>query len=254
KYIPPMQAFFVIASSDGTFSISNANRSHTGDDNYYKSAKEVPNGLVLYTNNGAHQDELFIQFNNLSSNGFDLKYYAYKFLSNAEGISQLFSIQDDIEFSIDVRPEAEIIQLGFLNNQNGLYTIGLKENGYMEKLVLEDTKTSTFFDLSHGEYEFLWNITDSKKRFKLHFNATAIEESILPLARIYSFNKTLRISSDITLKDVQLSIYDMMGRQVYEKFFGTLDQETIELNSETGTYLVSVKSQNSIITEKIMIK
>ena len=163
QYVPPMQGFFIVPAESGSFNLANSNRTHDGADNYYKSTKEMPaNSLMLKTTGNNYSDELYIRFDETSSADFELQNDAWKLLSSTEGLSQLYSFTGDKILSIDVRPETEVIQLGFQNKQNGIYSIGIKEIADISEATLEDTKTNTFHNLQNETYEFAWNVTDDE--------------------------------------------------------------------------------------------
>ena len=256
QYVPPMQGFFIVVASSGTFNLINSNRTHDGAGNYYKSSGLINNGLVLEASNGSYNDELYIIFDEDASEGFDLQYDAYKFLSNTEGLSQLYSFTGEKRLSIDVRPETEVIQLGFQNDENGIYNIGIKEMADISKAILEDTKTGTFHNLQTGSYEFLWDVSDDEKRFKLHLNAIGIEENITQQNEtlIYASGQTIYIKNMESQEKVQVKISDITGRIVLEKSIRSTGLTAIPTNLKSGVYIVSLINKNKIEIEKILIK
>ena len=257
QYIPPMQGFFIVASTAGTFNLTNSNRTHNGATAYFKSTEEIPdNSILLEAISDNLNDELLIRFNQETSDDFELQYDAYKFLSTTEGLSQLYSFIEDEKLSIDVRPETEIIQLGFKNDIDGIYSIGIKEITYNSSTILEDTKTSTFYDLKTGSYEFAWNIADNDKRFKLHLNAVGVNENITNNEDIliYALQKTIHIKNRGTHKNTLLQITDITGKTVIERNIQLRDVTSIPTNLKSGMYIVSLRTNNSIKTEKVIIK
>ncbi|MCD4791372.1 MAG: T9SS type A sorting domain-containing protein, partial [Bacteroidales bacterium] len=255
QYVPPLQGFFIVAASNGTFQLANSDRTHSGAANYYKSSNEITNGLVLEASNGSYNDELYIIFNEEASEGFDLQHDAYKFLSYTEGLSELYSFTDDKMLSIDVRPSCETIQLGFQNDENGIYNIGIKEMADISEAILEDTKTGTFHNLQNGSYEFAWVITDNEKRFKLHLNVLGIEEGITHQKEtlIYASGKTIYIKNMESQENVQVKILDITCRIVLEKNIQSTGTVVIPTNLKSGVYIVSLISGNKIETEKVFI-
>jgi len=257
QYIPPMQGFFIVrgASGPSTFSLANSNRTHSGASAYFKNAEELPNNsLMLRSICNAGTDELFIRFDENTSQDFELQHDAYKFFSNSSGLSELFSFSGIDKLSIDVRPETEIIQLGFKNNLNGVYKIGIKEIKGIANVILEDTKTDVFYPLQNGDYEFTWNITDAQTRFKLHLNATGIGDLISQNTRIFAYQKTINICSVKKLNNAQVGIFDMMGRVVYEQYLVDGLNESIEVPLGNGVYLVQLVSDQGTLVEKIILR
>ena len=254
QYVPPMQGFFIVASAAGDFNLTNSNRTHSGAGNYYKSSKEMPaNSLMLKTTGNNYSDELYIRFDETSSADFELQNDAWKLLSSTEGLSQLYSFTGDKILSIDVRPEAEVIQLGFQNNQNGIYSISIKEIADISEATLEDTKTNIFHNLQTKPYEFTWDIEDDEKRFKLHLDAVGIEEPLASESSILVYAADDQIFIKGAVKG-QVIVSDMMGRVVLEESISGSELTTIPANLGTGVYVVSVHSGTEIKTEKVFIK
>jgi len=256
QYIPPMQGFFITVSESETFNLTNDNRTHEGASAYFKATEELPaNSILLEAKSGSLKDELFIRLDNDAAEAFELQRDAYKFPSNTEGLSQIYSFTGEKMLSIDVRPETEVIQLGFQNDENGIYSIVIKDIADLSGVKLEDTKTGTYHDLQSGSYEFAWRITDNEKRFKLHLNALGIEDDIVQQNQIliYSSGQTIYIKNERSTKNVQIRISDITGRIVLEKNIQSSGLIAIPTNLKSGIYIVSVMNENKIETEKIII-
>lgn len=251
QYIAPMQGFFIVAPSAGTFSLSNANRTHTVG-SYYKSAEETKdNLLVLGTVSKGISDRLYLNFNNDATEDFDLQHDAYKFASGTAGLSELYSFTGDKKLSIDVRPECEVIQLGFSNSLSGTYSISINQINGISKATLEDTKTNTFTNLLKGSYAFSWAAGEDNKRFKLHMGTVGVDESQDSDISIYSYQKTAYINLKNQLKG-DVYIFNMAGQLItsVEKASGLV---SAGINTP-GIYLVKVVSNNKTSVAKILIR
>lgn len=250
QYIPPMQGFFIVTNTTKTFNIGNNSRTHTGANNFYKSEKTIENGIVLQ----AVQDELWIKFDEESSNDFELVRDAFKLLSLGNGQSQLYSKYADTKLAIDVRPETEIIQLGFQNNQNGHYQIGVKDIDGITQAEIEDTKLNTFHDLSQGTYHFDWQTSDSEERFILHLKATATQELVEQEAQVYSNNGQIYIRQTSSMEFQSVQIFDLAGRVIYSSSIGQEELQSISLSKAKGVYLVQLSGENKNQTNKVIFK
>ena len=248
QYVAPMQGFFIVTSSAGTFFLSNSDRTHLGASSYYKSTKTANNSIVLAASNGSYQDKLYIRFDENSTAEFELQRDAYKFLSSTSGIAQLYAMSGDDILSIDTRPQTESIQLGFVNNEAGTYSIAIKEIADISTAILEDTKLNIFHDLTKGAYIFDWSLTDDETRFKLHCNTTAVEDISLPEMQVYVAAGNIIIKSQSTAQRIILT--DITGRTlgVWESV------ESIPAPKTAGVYLVSIESDGQRITEKLIVE
>ena len=254
QYVPPMQGFFIVTTASGTFSLTNADRTHSGATGFTKSSKINGTGIVLQTSSSSYNDELYILFKQETSENFDLQYDAYKIVSLAEGVSQLYTITpDNKKLSIDARPECEVIQLGFSNNKSGSYSIRVKEQSGISKIVIEDTKTDTFYDFNNGDYRFNWNTTDNENRFKLHLSVTGTDE--LPSQQdniiIYSFDKQIYVKA---AKKSKLLVSDITGRVIVDKNIRGGELYTIPIKKQTGIYAVIVENKQSVTAKKVFIQ
>jgi len=162
-----------------------------------------------------------------------------------------------IKLAIDKRPETETIQLGFENETSGIYSISAKEMDGITRALLEDTKTGSFHDLSINNYEFVWEVTDDEKRFKLHLNAVGIEENQISESNIliYATDQQIFIKPDVqTDGRLSLSVTDIMGRIVLQQNISASEMTTIPVNLKTGIYLIVLQNGNKLVTEKVFIK
>jgi hypothetical protein len=251
QYVPPMQGFFIVTTANGTFSLNNANRTHSGATAFYKSG--ISNGLVLEAKSGNNTDELFIVFNAATTNEFDLPHDALKFTSGLDGISQLYSFAGDRKLAIDVRPEGESIQLGFENNQSGIYSIGIKESD-VENAWLEDIEAGAAHDLRNGSYQFAWDpATGNEKRFVLHFTALGVEDPVALESdvSIYAVNRDIHILSEQTGK---VMVTDLAGRVLADREFSGNTTVALPGNIHPGVYLVVVTTGANVTTEKVFVR
>jgi hypothetical protein len=208
---------------------------------------------MLYASNGIYQDKLLIRLNDEATADMDYDRDAWKLPSNTEGLSQLWSVCPEGNLSIDVRPYQETIQLGFANDEPGLYTIGISEIADITSALLEDTKANLFHDLTKGAYEFAWDVNDDENRFKLHLNAVGLEETPGNESNIliYAANGNIFIKG-AEKREVRVS--DLTGRTVLQQQIHGEEIISIPANLKTGIYLVMVQQGKDVKTEKIFIR
>jgi hypothetical protein len=257
QFVPPMQGFFIVANASmitatgGKFSLSNINRVHSVP-RFYKSGSGIKaNTLVLATAGEYYSDKLFVNFNPEATEGFDLQNDAYKLMANTPGVSELYSFTGDTKLSVDVRPETQVVQLGFTNTLSGEYQIGIDQIADIPVATLEDTKTSTFHDLLTGPYKFSYTAGESDKRFILLFGTTGVNESRKDAATVYSYQKTVYISMADRVKG-DIYIYNIAGQQVASRLSA---QGTSEIKlPNAGNYIVKIISKNSTVVRKVFIQ
>jgi uncharacterized repeat protein (TIGR02543 family) len=251
QYIPPMQGFFIIAPANGTFSINNSHRTHTGATSYFKNNEISENSIRLVASSQIYTDELLVRFTDEATTGFDLQHDAYKFASGTAGLSELYSYTGNKKLSIDVRPVCDVVQLGFANDQSGTYSIGINQVNGITKATLEDTKTNTFTDLLKGTYAFSYTAGESDQRFKLHMSTLGIDDKKATEVVIYSYRKTAYINLASQVKG-DIYIFNISG-QLVASLPAASGMNEIQL-PVTGNYIVKVVTGSSAEVKKIFIQ
>ncbi len=249
QYVPAMQGFWIKPASSGTFSLSNAKRTHSGSSNYYKNKTTLPYSIELQVDaQNNYYDQLFIVLDENTSEDFDFQYDAWKLFTTSDQVPQLYSFTGTKRLSIDRRPQCDQIPLGFYCGESGQFSIKANEMTDISKLILEDTKLNIFHDLTKGAYIFDWSLTDDETRFKLHCNTTAVENISLPEMQVYVAAGNIIIKSQTTAQRIILT--DITGRTlgIWES------AESIPAPKTAGVYLVSIESDGQRITEKLIVE
>jgi hypothetical protein len=250
RYIPPMQGFWVSATSGGSLALDNTMRTHSGKDTYFK--EDIQDFVVLKASGNDFDDKMYVYFDDNATASFDSDADAYKLISAYNDLlPQLYSFSDDVKLSIDARPSTESINLGFLSHTSGMYSISLEENNNFTSLILEDLLTGLFIDLTQNDYDFTYNTSDIESRFVLHFSATGIEDNSLLTEHIYSYEDRIYVNIDMS-NNANAYVYNMLGQVVYQQ---KIEQglNSIKINY-SGNYIVRVVSDHRICTKKVFIK
>jgi len=253
RYVAPMEGFFVVVNSGGTFSLNNTMRTHQPPIKKSIEDKVLENGVIVAASNGVYNDELWIIFEPDASENFELERDAWKLISNTESVSQLWSVGVDGKMAVDVRSETETIQLGFSNDHAGIYSISLKDIESVSTVILEDTKENIFHDLSISAYEFAWNVLDSETRFILHLNTSGINANSISSNNIliYTSGHQMYIKG---LENGNVTVSDLTGRTVLQQQFASKGSVVIPVPLQSGIYLVAVTDGNQFMSKKIFIK
>ncbi len=249
QYVPAMQGFWIKATTAGTFSLTNDNRTHSGSTNYYKAGSELSNIIELQvTAENDYFDQLFISLNEAATSDFDFHYDAYKLFTSRDDVPQLYSFADSKVLSIDRRPVCEEIQLGFRCGESGEYTLKANDLGDISVLILEDAKTDIFHDLATGDYVFNYEFGEDEKRFKLHFGITGTNEAEPVDMQVYTAGGEIRVKTQATVN--QLILRDVTGRTLgcWEKM------QSIPAPKTAGIFLLSIETNTNQLTKKIIIK
>ncbi len=276
--IPAMQSFFVKATGvTPALTIPEDARIHSGN-SLYKNSKDFVECSLLKLNTEYNNlsDELVIRFINEATYEVDDNYDAYKIFSTASQLPQFFSITEDTDLGIPLTinslpiPENyngySIIPIGFLAKESGIYDINVVEltNIDFNSIYLvdkNDPQNHVEVDLlKYSEYSCFIEEGEIRDRFYLFVSPEAITPSGLfeenytnKNVNIYSNSNQvyLNLSSDEDLNGI-LSIYDVLGKKVYESNANSLFS-SFTLNSATGNYIVKYRTNTNIFTQKVFI-
>ncbi|MDD2963989.1 MAG: LamG domain-containing protein [Bacteroidales bacterium] len=259
RYIPPMQGFFVVTGANGTLSLTNAHRTHTGATSFYKQSTASDMVVLETVSPDGYSDKLYLRFDQEAQPGFELPRDAWKLPSFADGVSQLWSVDPDGgRLSIDVRPATETIPVGFSNTANGTYSIGIALWGNQPALYLEDTQTGTIHNFANGDYHFNYTLTDNPNRFKLLFGAIGTPETTKAPIRQWIAGNTLYISApELTGQQAMVTVYSLTGQALQRHRIAFAEITSLELQNTPGTVLVETKSVDGsrvLTTKGIIIK
>ena len=249
RYIPPIQGFFIKATSDGTFSIGDAQRTHSGAGTFYKSG--IDNLLILEASNCNYSDQAWIHFNEQAGAEHDGRFDAYKRISysNPE-LPQVYSITPEgTLLSINGMPECETVKLGFQAGASGNFSLKTKEIKGIENIMLEDKQIGLIVNLLDSPYEFNYNTSDSPERFILHFKPP--QEFYSSEIRIIPYDGTVLIYLPED-ENGEAKVYNTIGQLIVKKSL-TEGYNRIIVEDIEGVYIVVVSTKNYNKNQKILL-
>jgi hypothetical protein len=261
QYIPPMQGFMVHAKSTGTktVSISNAARTHSGKDTYYKSGNSVPGSMSLTVSTNGKIDETFIHFNNQATTAFDGAYDAYKLKSYSSQVPKIYTKgSDNNELAINGLPELSddlTIPVYFEAAVEGTYTLAANlEQLQGTQIYLEDKAENITQNISQNPvYSFNASPGEDASRFVLKFAVVGIGD-VDPATeiKIYTVDRNIIITSPESSK-LEIAVYNLTGQLMINRTSNGGQMTIPAGNLSNGVYLVSVVNKGKVVNRKIVI-
>ncbi|MCX6229266.1 MAG: hypothetical protein NTV75_08870 [Bacteroidia bacterium] len=252
RYIAPMQGFFVRAASSGTLGMTNAIR--------------VANGASDWKSASFDPDVLSITVASEQNSGSDEARLLFGYPQNQEGAPKLFSPATTapslylaegtknytLRYLSDTLVNREVAVL-FKPGTTGRYTLTFDfDPALFKTVILEDRQAKTVQNLnSQSTYRFSASAADQPNRFLLHF-APIKEFQILELpAKISSDGNHILV--DLTQVDqaAQVTIYDILGRKVYEQRLGSNSQHLLNFNPTKTLLVVKLNNQQGEMVRKV---
>jgi len=238
-----------------TLRIPNAARTNNLGNGFNKKGQNLNLTFTLVANSNDVVDEIVYKENSDATTNYDYQYDAFKLNSFGVSPTPSFVTTDDKRLAICETPSVESIDLAFNMNADGEVVFSLSDVADFSNIILEDKQENTFTDLIKGTYTFQHSIDDAELgRFTLHFSKNALSEKEDNIdLKVYSYRKTLYISSTEVLKDVSVKLYNMRGQQVFDKKYSSLRDKKIDTTLNYGIYILEVTSTNGTSTQKISL-
>lgn len=252
--VPPMNGFFIKASSGASFSIPNTSRLHTTT-NFYKNT--LNDLIVLSIEGNGFADKTYIHFNENATTGFDRQFDAYK-LFGIEEAPQLYTSTGEANLSINEFPYSieESIPLNLRTGDDGFYTIILNEGTTWNSdvLFLHDLKDDINVNLMQSnQYEFYAEKEDEPERFRLYFQATGAIDEYNPLQEvIIRYDNGALIIHNPTGAELELAVFDLCGRLLIKAKIDKSSLQRISTKSELQMLLLRLSSSEYVNIRKII--
>ena len=264
--IAPGQGFFVLTSSAGNFSITEAMQSHqTGDT--FKSSDNRPE-INLVMTNGADVRDADIYYIDGTTTGFDNGYDSSIF----GGVTNEFEIYTQAVAN-GTGKDLGIQSLPNNDFENMVIPVGINATSGTEIIIsatstnlptgihvyLEDKDDNSFtlLDDSSNFQTTFTNTSNGVGRFFIHTKSQPLstDQAELNNVSIYlSDDNSLRIVG-VQQGDTQVHIYSILGKQVVSTSFEGAGVNDILLpNLSMGIYMVQLKTKNGKLNKKIIIQ
>ena len=262
--IPPMQAFWVRASTVGSSTLELTNDmvfhdNNSGNKLKAPTAEKDERQLIrLQVSNTTNSDELVIYTDGQALNSFDA-YDSPKMSNGSANKPEISSIVDN-EFLVINGLNNLILDtalpLRFMTKTANAFSFKASQVSNLPegvKVLLNDYGTE--FDLTSGEqYNFTSDIDDITNRFSIIFRSpsatTRLNKNLDDSILILSTNNgiTLKIN-DVKLIDAEVSVFNVIGQKLLSKQLNSPLMH-IEYPFTPDVYLVKVNN----ITKKVIVK
>ncbi len=258
------QGFFVLARNNAvSFTFDNSMQLHDTDVKLKSTRQPSWPGLRLTAQSGGQSMSTIVIFNDDMSTGLDPG-YDIGLLSSGRNVEIYTALVKDngFEFARQALPlagyENNIIPVGVDAPNGGTVTFSAYmvpiENG---TFWLEDRTAGLITDLGRENYTVaLPKNTLGTGRFFIHASPlTSTERVILRndlTVRIWTSNQKVYIEGEVSAK-AKASVYDMLGRKIYESRLQDERYNTFELPSVVkGVYMVRVDDGARTTTRKVV--
>lgn len=239
QYIPPMQGFFFqVWATNAAISFDNTCKAsissavfcdagilHENEENIFRTEMAVPGtGIgepyikMAITSNGINYDETLIRVNDRATELFDGHYDAAKLKAIDTRQSQIFTVNDGIEYSINTLPEFSektVIPLRIMINETGKHMLTLKEMSNKRiscPLTLYDYNGKALANLS----ETIFNFEGQKGEIKSFYLGLGIRNAEEIVALHSKVETSLQQYSQLILRPEGQGAFAVQQRPAFE--------------------------------------
>jgi len=267
RIIPPATAFWVQVNNayinatapivGATLTFNNTVRVHQNSvSNKIGSAFKI---IRLALNNNNFTDGLVVRFENEATTLFDPQFDAFKMMADNVSYPQIYSLSVNNDLlSINSIPddfsEPVAVPIGFKDASNKPLTINASDFSDIDsdlKIYLEDKSEKKIIDL-RNQQSYAFNATSgvNNARFVLHIGHLS-PPNIFNSNVVYTFEDAVYVNTSES--NSIISIYNMMGQQVYKSELGHAGFFKIDVNLRTGSYIINMTNSGSSINQKVFI-
>ena len=253
--IPAHQGFYVHCNQPtGSLGVATGAQLHDHKP-FFKSGKEM-NVLRFKSSGNGLTDETVIRFDQAASAEFDQELDALKIMG-AEEAPQVYSISGEEIFSINSMPWANVVNLGFICAEPGVYSLsweGIENFEDLPIVYLEDLMTGDIVDMSQSNnYSFSHHGNEPAHRFNICFEQISdVNNRIKPSSiNVYSFGQEVFVKSQHT-NEKRIELYDLTGRLLVSH--KTPETDYSFKPDRRGAFIVRVITEKEITSKKVYLR
>jgi hypothetical protein len=198
--------------------------------------------------------ETIIMIHPDASEGFDFEYDSRFLPGYAPQLYSTVGTEKLSTNSLSAINEETVIPMGFVKNQDNVFSMQLKQPAGGHNIVLVDLKNGIHHHFSQNPiYPFTAASSDNPNRFLLKFSPLEISGlSERSLFKVFSHQKTITVLNP-EKQQATLTIYNIAGRKVFQCLIRN-ERLTIDSGLSPGIYIVNVLSAESITKTTIFVQ
>ena len=248
------QGFFITGNANGTAVFKNSHRVVGNNNNLFNKLKNKHRFWVNLESDKGYFGQTLVGYMDDASNGKDKDIDA-ALLESSQARIQVYSLLDEEKVIIQGRAlpfdTEDSFPLGYIVKEAGTYaiTLGNYEGLFAEEqdIFLKDNLLNTIHNLKEGKYEFITEEGTFDNRFEIVYKKSSQEETSSFLIDdswvVYNKDGQLHINSVLDMKKV--SVFDMLGRLVYEAENIYSQSHTISEIHNQQVLIVKVSFENN---------
>ena len=246
----PMSANSIIAPMEGVFVIASA---ATTQVTFTATTDAVTTNAKKSVNIDVKRDNELMDRAIVSFNGSTLSK-----LNLNENATKVYFQQGQEEFAIVAADNEGELPVNFKASRNGRYTMSINvEDLDMNYLHLIDNKTGNDVDLlATPSYTFEASNNDYESRFRLVFNANAIEENDTEANTTFAYYNgsewVINNPSTGSGDNATLQVVDMMGRVLSSQTIS--GNANVTLNQAAGIYVLRLVNGENVMVQKVVVR
>jgi hypothetical protein len=169
-----------------------------------------------------------------------------------------YSVSGDRQLMVNSLPFDTELQVPFVFSGNGgsNYVIRAEITGSLpEQAMLLDRKTSARINISQlGSYRFTSAEGDDLQRFVLYFSALGMDDAYaLVTPEVWYGNGALHLHAAPEVSIIELTLLNTSGQVIKNFSKADINSGRLDINCQSGIYLVRIKTLSGVLTRKVII-
>ena len=272
--IPAMQGFFIHVSNGtypvtGTLVFNNGIRINNFNPAFHKSEEYEPRPLIRLTagltEKDSQQDAVTVYLEDSATPAFDKEFDALKMINTDDLVPNVYAISSDAQrLSISAIPplldSLTRIPLGLITLHDGMIKFNVRDIELIPGgtyIYLEDRYAGLYHDVRLiPKFSIYLPAGDYENRFALVLSLKYLKDYTHSDDEFYVYSSGAKLFVNLNLTSDSggdIIIYDMLGKNLFQKRFYENGRHEIDLHLNTGIYIVCLLSDTGMHSKKVFI-
>ena len=219
---------------------------------------------LLFTSPEGFHRQLLAGVDTPASDGFDIGYDGLMFENNIEDMFWVLNNSKLVVQAVNDFDEDQILPLGLKTNSDGTVKIKIDELENIDlskNIYLHDKILNIYHDLKESDYEVFLVAGEYLDRFEVVFDINNVlsinDNDLIDLDVIFSDNDDSIIINNPKSNFINnFKLYNLIGQSIlFSQINSTHNFIEYKTNNiQRGIYIITVKTNNGIISKKLIIK
>ncbi|GAA4956221.1 hypothetical protein GCM10023314_32470 [Algibacter agarivorans] len=255
----------VFATEDGSTSLFLKSRSKKESKSITSTKDDTPRIKLIYSSPLGYHRQIVIGADINASIDFDMGYDAFMADVGEEDMYWTFNDNKFVIQGVDKFDENQEFSLGLIVKEAGIARIKVDELENIDDsmlLFIKDKITGETYNINNDSFDVFLESGSYNDRFNLVFQQS---NGKLNLNEIDHINNYVTVYYDVTSSELKIlnknnmylssiDLYNILGQNIKSVKLNSSKDESIEINTSSGAYIIKINTENGELNKKIIIE